>query len=741
MHILHRAPRDTIYDDPAFSPDPHDNPFFTAAWAASTTQPALKGDTYPSQLQGAEDFTLLLPPNAYMFSDDHSSNTHETNSSSNHTSSTSFSTPPTSTDSHSSPWAPLPSDKVAQSLPWPPETQKKKKNITMFWRKAPPETVLEPVDVARNVPAEPSSSLPMVQPLRPSLARNVTAPETAQPKGPTLPPRPATTAADSKPPPASSRRAIGGRTFRAPELDRIDELDESNPLGLPVHHRGPYEAAQQAASQEAKEERIPHNIGSQYQLAPNPTPNKDRAKQPRKRNPSEVTGVPSVPSGISLNLSPGQILPHDFYFKLSQNAISQTGLSDALDWPPRSHRSQPYLVTNQQSPQPQHDPRRKAEIQIPLPAVYDSKHSHLDGIQRSSHQSAPPEYSTITTDSYAMDRDNKSLQVQFNTVNFDGYDTHSAPVQDVMRHQLYSPLEPQSHLGPPPNFNAPSPDNRGSIPSYRHNPSNNRLPPRMQALQMQNARPSEYHSRPLRPFHGGPELVDADNVIQNPRRRPQPLGQTTYTPLVEPEQLPLFVDNNGFPASAPSPPFEPPPVFPILEPVPPMSVSQQPQLRDHDVRSSHKSVASSAMSTNSGNSRHPHPPNHLPKRLVMPAPLQSFQSTAPRHQTHTPAPRHSDQSWQPQLPPVVQTALGFHSNGQLPRAQDVPMSHQSRKLRKRSSVQGLSAAAQPVASTQPLTFEPTSLYNTDIPPPQSAMSTRKPEKTPKKVLSKRRTDL
>ncbi|KAH8119941.1 hypothetical protein DFH11DRAFT_1739224 [Phellopilus nigrolimitatus] len=35
---------------------------------------------------------------------------------------------------------------------------------------------------------------------------------------------------------------------RATELDRIDELDETTPIGLPIHHRGPYELQRQIAT-------------------------------------------------------------------------------------------------------------------------------------------------------------------------------------------------------------------------------------------------------------------------------------------------------------------------------------------------------------------------------------------------------------------------------------------------------------------------------------------------------------
>ncbi|KAF5385145.1 hypothetical protein D9615_001360 [Tricholomella constricta] len=737
----------SLYDDPAFSPDPHSHPFFATTWAPPFhAQPGLKGDTCPQPLSTANDFQLLLPPNTSMFSDDHSSTTHETNSSSNHTTSTSFSSPPTSTDSHSSPWAPLPSDKVAQSLPWPPETQKKKKNITMFWRKTPPETVLESVDLARNVLSEPSSSRNMVQTNRPAPARNVTTPETIKSaKRPVLPPRSVTTAADSKPPPTSSRRIIGGLTIRAHELDRIDELDESNPLGLPLHHRGPYEAVQKAVNQESKE-RGPHNIGSQYQLAtspPVPKSKKDRNKQPRRRNPPEVTGVPIVPIGVSLNLSPGQILPHNFYYNLSQNVISAPGLSDAPDWPPRS---QPHLVTQQNTHQPYYDHRRSMEMQPP-PAAHDSKPMHLDGGQHSSHQNAPPEYSLIATDGSATKRDRRSVPVQVTPSYSEsfggkhlGYDSQGTQ-DDARRPRRHSVIEYQQHIGPPLNPNPPPPDHRG-----RHNSNNPRLPPRMQALQMQNGRPDEAHRRSPRPYHGGQELAGhpGENIAVH-RRRSHVSGQAPYTPQIELDQLPLFVDNRGFPASSSAPPaFElPQRTGSVQDQIQRHGVPQQSQPQDQDAKNPHQSVTSSSRSAHSGNSRNPPPPNYLPKRLVMPTPLQSSQPAAPRHQPHSQAPRHSDShSWQPQLqlpsPQMVPTALGSYTNGQSPRVQDVLIS-QSRKLRKRNSIQGLPVPL--VSPSQPLSFEPTTLY-TETSPPQPTLSTRKPEKTPKKVkvLSKRRTD-
>lgn len=49
----------------------------------------------------------------------------------------------------------------------------------------------------------------------------------------------------TEPPPSLPRRGISSpQLHKAPELDRIDELDETNPYGVSWHHRGPYELAQ-----------------------------------------------------------------------------------------------------------------------------------------------------------------------------------------------------------------------------------------------------------------------------------------------------------------------------------------------------------------------------------------------------------------------------------------------------------------------------------------------------------------
>ncbi|KAI9060531.1 hypothetical protein FKP32DRAFT_1760200 [Trametes sanguinea] len=93
---------------------------------------------------------------------------------------------------------------------------------------------------------------------RPSLnPRNASAPELQPPPPPTdLPPRPSTVPIASTPssapsvsaPVAQRKRSKNPSISAAPrDLDKIDELDESDPLGARWHHDGPYEAIMKAA--------------------------------------------------------------------------------------------------------------------------------------------------------------------------------------------------------------------------------------------------------------------------------------------------------------------------------------------------------------------------------------------------------------------------------------------------------------------------------------------------------------
>ncbi|KAK0465614.1 uncharacterized protein EV420DRAFT_969712 [Desarmillaria tabescens] len=85
---------------------------------------------------------------------------------------------------------------------------------------------------------------------------------------------------------------------RANQLDPIDELDQTNPLGMRLHHGGPYEAIQKVVK--------PQNKGQQNRSQRNYDNSSIENLQ------TSAAPAPFTPFGASLNLTPGQILPHNF---------------------------------------------------------------------------------------------------------------------------------------------------------------------------------------------------------------------------------------------------------------------------------------------------------------------------------------------------------------------------------------------------------------------------------------------
>ncbi|RDX51113.1 hypothetical protein OH76DRAFT_1455045 [Lentinus brumalis] len=125
--------------------------------------------------------------------------------------------------------------------------------------------------------------------LRPPInARNASAPELHQPpRAVDVPPRPSTVPipAEAAPPQPRRRSSKNPSIATAPrDLDRIDELDESDPLGFAWHHDGPYEAIAKATP------------------ALYPDAATQKRAQPPKRKPVQ-------PHDVSLGVTPGQIFP------------------------------------------------------------------------------------------------------------------------------------------------------------------------------------------------------------------------------------------------------------------------------------------------------------------------------------------------------------------------------------------------------------------------------------------------
>lgn len=155
--------------------------------------------------------------------------------------------------------------------------------------------------------------------------------------------------------------------------------------------------------------------------------------------------------------------------------------------------------------------------------------------------------------------------------------------------------------------------------------------------------------------------------------------------------------------------------------------------------SDHQSVQTSATSTSrSGGSKAPQP-HYLPKRLVMPTPLQ-FQTPPPPQQ-------HPPQQSQPRSQSKSSLPSPDKNHFQ-PRAQDIPMASSDRKvLRKRTST-GVDMRNVPLPTHVPtptnellvssrVAFATASFGIAD--PTEGIKGKR--DKAPKRVLSKRRNDI
>ncbi|KAJ4002509.1 hypothetical protein F5050DRAFT_1717955 [Lentinula boryana] len=156
--------------------------------------------------------------------------------------------------------------------------------------------ILEPPRILSPPPAYDELS-----PNRPSTIRHISVPTlpSSQRKPMEVPPRPATTANDSRTIEPRRNNTNPNLARRNRGLDPIDELDESNPLGLSLHHESPYEAIKKVT-----------------QTSREPQQNTQQAAHVsiRKTNHRDGPALPQtpVPFGASLNLSPGQILPRNY---------------------------------------------------------------------------------------------------------------------------------------------------------------------------------------------------------------------------------------------------------------------------------------------------------------------------------------------------------------------------------------------------------------------------------------------
>ncbi|KAF5312356.1 hypothetical protein D9619_002904 [Psilocybe cf. subviscida] len=385
IHHQHPVAPSHLLSDPAFSPDPHSNPYFASnrepAWAISPPAghpvfknkqhrpPTVEVTTYGTGLSEPPnnlDFQLIQPPNSPVSFLDGGSGTEDPpsfpftipkplHSSLNPAKSTSSPSTkviaPLSVTTH----VEAPSAPAIPQLP-PPKAIKKRRMPFLSRRKTtqptetyaaentkasmPPPSALTD-DVTRE--GRPAKALRMgSEPIMPQYgersarqARSITT-STSTPSSIA----PTTSSMGSK--------LLSGRTS---ELDKIDELDETSPWGVALHHGGPYEAALRVIKPEKG--RTPLGIsnggaGTYHNQA--------------MKAHGHAYVPPQAPIGISLNLKPGQILPRTFHEKRSNQpprmregatlpprfqaaALSQSNTSPT----PSLYRSQSYAASSSQS--------------------------------------------------------------------------------------------------------------------------------------------------------------------------------------------------------------------------------------------------------------------------------------------------------------------------------------------------------------------------------------------------------
>ncbi|KAI0778420.1 hypothetical protein BD413DRAFT_601185 [Trametes elegans] len=321
-------------------------------------------------------------------------------------------------------------------------------------RKAPSPNVPAPEVPSQSSRAEKLAAAahktPSAQPpeARPAIApRNASAPELHEPPPPTeVPPRPSTVPipapleASVTAPVAQRKRSKNPSIAAAPrDLDRIDELDESDPLGLAWHHDGPYEAIAKAA----------------------PVLYPDQSIAGRKRTESPKRKPVQPYDSVSVGVEPGQLFPsHSQYQPAAQHNVApqQHNAARAPENPPMgSPLTSPLMQVPVQR-------RVPPSGQLPSsPLQYNNLHMatqggpppHAQGQPGSRAQQAPPvqHQRSRTTDEPAQP---------------------SPPLPNP-----YSPAEPgfprespppQNSRNSPPRTPAPSPPRSGPSPPTSNGP-------------------------------------------------------------------------------------------------------------------------------------------------------------------------------------------------------------------------------------------------------------------------------
>ncbi|KAA1468070.1 hypothetical protein DENSPDRAFT_367961 [Dentipellis sp. KUC8613] len=427
--------------------------------------------------------------------------------------------------------------------------------------------------------------------------------------------------------PGDRPKAKHRRTSSRPppnDLDRIDELDETDPLGLLYHHDGPYQAIPAVLGQDPAEQvDTPRGRKDSRSVPANSNGGVAPPRPPRRSKPAPSLD-PSY-NQLSLNLKPGQILPRTFY-----------------------------------QPSPPQVPIQLSSPQFPLqraPATYPPEHHH--------RQQVPDPYMAVNAHLYPAG----------------GHPPHhrhpTMPVPtsrpDLPRAYRVPPPTPEGHGSrsrPTSYFESqpvatspvqmPSPD---SVPFFAPPPP--QRPPRQDAANLSQTPVSPPHSLPS---ESRPPVPLSVPQRPSPNQPPPTSSRQRVTSAPPPPR-------NRRPQPPPPPPPPPPEAPSSRRYVPPsqalagMQANSRPHGPPPDIHLPPPSVQSSSQSGLA--------PSHIPRRLVMPTPLASSPENTPHDPRAYAEPTNRSRHVNI-LPPPEQ-----HK----PKASDIPMHKDGAQnlLRKRSA--------------------------------------------------------
>ncbi|KXN86777.1 hypothetical protein AN958_09658 [Leucoagaricus sp. SymC.cos] len=555
---------------------------------------------------------------------------------------------------------------------------------------------------------------------------------------------------------AAAGRAADDRRLRQ-DLDRIDELDETNPFGRAVHHGGPYEAISKFVQKDATQkqnERAPHD------------------QAPGGHN-LVMTGdvyanaqLMALQKG-SLNLKPGQILPHRHHDHHPRHAHPKP---DVSAHEPRTSLERP--AHTQKVPSV-----LRADSLGNYPASASVSASSLTDSPPTQRRTPSPAAATACSDEAGdaglaiglalMGNGQNDSSATSDSVTVVGIEADSpTPIKIVLKEptEVDEPSPPPYQPDPPQastsrvdipvvnDYWSPEPmvvegNHLGPVwesPSNMHQ----QLPPQMPMPQFTPTPvpiPASQSSSSLSRHASW----QAQPVQVSSQLNSRPSRQEIYSLQPPPRQQP--VNNSGLSRSSTyAPGFSGPQSDRLMlasslkagTGVPPSSSSLSLRDRESDVRSVQQSIMTTSNASNRSYGENPPRNRYLPKRLVMPAPLQPTMQNqaATTHQVRFDPqanPIISNYSRDPSPPKSRRSSLA----PQAPRAQEISMVQSNGKLRKGISlIGGLKSSKEGKEQTQPPPPAPLPVSSVSFSANivSADRHARGAEKVHKKVLSKRR---